>query len=106
LYFYMMAPRVGIDNPEAAPTAFFLSPNYPNPFNSSTLIEYGLPEPGSVKVDIFDILGRKVQTLVDGTQPAGYHQVTWKADKVPSGLYFYRIQAGEKTQTRKCLLMK
>jgi hypothetical protein len=106
LHFYALAPRVGIDDPEAIPSAFFLSPNYPNPFNSSTLIEYGLQSPGPVKIDIFDILGRKVQALADETQAAGYYQVTWKADNVPSGIYFYRIQAGEKTQTRKCLLLK
>jgi flagellar hook assembly protein FlgD len=59
-----------------------------------------------VKVDIFDILGRKIQTLVNESQAAGYHQVTWKADDVPSGMYFYRIQTGNNTQTRKCLLIK
>jgi hypothetical protein len=97
---------IGINDPEIPPTTFFLSPNYPNPFNASTMIEYGLPESGPVKVDIFDILGRKIQTLVDETQSAGYHQAIWKADNVPSGTYFYRIQTGEKSQTKKCLLLK
>jgi hypothetical protein len=96
----------GINDNQSHPTTFFLAPNYPNPFNASTMIEYGLPESGPVQVEIFDILGRKIQTLVDETQSAGYHQLTWKADDVPSGTYFYRIQAGEKSQTKKCVLLK
>jgi hypothetical protein len=59
-----------------------VSPNYPNPFNASTLIEYGLPESGPVKVEIFDILGRKIQTLVNETQAAGYHQVIFGTAKI------------------------
>jgi hypothetical protein len=106
IFLYNLAPRVGVDNPEMTPTTFFLAPNYPNPFNASTMIEYSLPESGPVKVDIFDILGRKIQTLVDETQAAGFHQVAWNGDNLPSGTYFYRIQAGEKTQTKKCLLLK
>jgi hypothetical protein len=106
IHFYTLAPYVDIDNPEMTPAAFFLAPNYPNPFNGSTLIEYGLPESGPVKVDIYDILGRNIQTLVDETQSAGYHQAVWEADDVPSGTYFYRIQAGENSQTKKCLLLK
>lgn len=106
LYFYTLAPYIGINNQSLTPSSFFLSPNYPNPFNASTLIEYGLPESGPVEVEIFDILGRKIQTLVDETQAAGYHQVVWNGEHSPSGTYFYRIQAGEKSQTRKCLLLK
>jgi hypothetical protein len=106
IHFYALAPYVDINNPEITPTAFFLAPNYPNPFNASTMIEYGLPESGPVKVDIYDILGRKIQTLVDETQSAGYQQVVWNGEYSPSGTYFYRIQAGEKSLTQKCLLLK
>jgi hypothetical protein len=106
LKLLILAPGVDINISQITPSIFFLSSNYPNPFNASTMIEYGLPESGPVKVEIFDILGRKIQTLVDQTQSAGYHQVIWNGEGMPSGTYFYRIQAGEKTQTRKCLLLK
>jgi len=106
LRIFTLAPLIGINDPEFAPSSFFLAPNYPNPFNASTMIEYGLQETGPVKVEIFDILGRKVQTLVDETQAAGYHRVIWNGDDVPSGTYFYHIQAGDNSQTKKCLLLK
>jgi len=80
--------------------------NYPNPFNSSTVLRYALPAPSPVTIDIYDILGRKLLTLADGIQPAGSHQLLWDASEVPSGVYFYRLQAGGKTQTRKCMLVK
>ncbi len=106
IYFYSVVPNVDINNSSPIFSSFFLAPNYPNPFNASTMIEYGLPEPGPVKVEIFDILGRKIQTLIDETQSAGYHRVIWNGEDSPSGTYFYRIQAGEKSQTKKCLLLK
>jgi hypothetical protein len=106
IIFFQLAPRAHMSEGLTIPNTFFLSSNYPNPFNASTMIEYGLPESGPVKVEIFDILGRKIQTLVDETQAAGYHQVVWNGEDAPSGTYFYRIQAGEKSQTKKCLLLK
>ncbi|MEE9552942.1 MAG: T9SS type A sorting domain-containing protein [candidate division Zixibacteria bacterium] len=91
---------------EILPTDFILSQNYPNPFNASTLIEYGLPNSSDVTIEIFDILGRKVETLIQGEQQAGYHQVTWDASEISSGMYFYRIQAGKYVETKKMLLLK
>ena len=88
------------------PRVFILSQNYPNPFNASTIIQYRLPEGSSVTIDIYDILGRSVETLVQGEQPAGYHQVIWNADEASSGFYFYRIQAGEHVETRRMVLLK
>ena len=85
---------------------YSIGQNYPNPFNASTSIQYSLPEASHVKVDIFDILGRKVATLVDEAQPAGRHQVVWQSNDQPSGTYFYRIQAGEHFDTRKMVLLK
>ena len=80
--------------------------NYPNPFNSSTVLRYALPAPSPVTIDIYDILGRKLLTLADGIQPAGSHQLLWDASEVPSGVYFYRLQAGQVSQTRRMMLIK
>ena len=88
------------------PGDFALFQNYPNPFNATTVIRYSLPQASNVKIAIYDLLGRKVETLVQGEQPAGYHQATWNADEASSGLYFYRIQAGEYAETRKMVLLK
>ncbi len=88
------------------PMQYLLSQNYPNPFNASTLIEYSLPSVADVTVEIYDILGRRVETLVEGEQQAGHHQVVWDASEISSGMYFYRIQAGEFVESKKMLLLK
>lgn len=88
------------------PLRCFLDQNYPNPFNASTTIYYGIPEPGHVELSIFNIGGQRVGRLVDGFQPAGRHQVTWRADGMASGFYLYRIHAGEQSLTKKMLLLK
>ena len=88
------------------PMQFLLSQNYPNPFNATTVIQYNLPSASNVRIDIYDILGRKVETLVQGEQPAGYHQVVWDTEDISSGMYFYRIQAGEYAETRKMVVLK
>jgi hypothetical protein len=88
------------------PKRFVLRQNYPNPFNASTVISYGLPYMSHVTIDVYNILGRKIETLVDGQQSAGNHQVVWKAKGISSGMYFYRIQTGEFTETKKMLLLK
>jgi len=88
------------------PDYMVLSQNYPNPFNSSTLISYSLPHGSHVSIDIYDILGRHVQTLFDSQQQAGYHRELWQANNIPSGLYFYKLQAGDHTETRKMVLLK
>ncbi len=91
---------------QGSPSDISLGQNYPNPFNATTVIRYALPEPGEVKIEIFDILGRLVETLVDEKQQAGYHRVTWEASVYCSGMYFYRIQAGEFAGTRKIVLLR
>jgi hypothetical protein len=88
------------------PVQFSLLQNYPNPFNPITTIKYSLPTTSDIRLDIYDILGRKVATLVNNEQPAGNYQVTWNADNVTSGMYFYKIKAGGYTETRKMLLLK
>ncbi|MEE9554069.1 MAG: T9SS type A sorting domain-containing protein [candidate division Zixibacteria bacterium] len=79
---------------------------YPNPFNASTTIRYDLPNESEVRIEIYDLLGRNTKTLLAGTQPAGSHSIVWDAEDVSSGVYFYRIEAGDYNETRKCVLLK
>lgn len=88
------------------PGSFQVFQNYPNPFNAVTTIQYDLPQASVVNIDIYNILGRKVKTLISKIQPAGYHQVIWNADDISSGLYFYRIQVNDYIQSKKMLLLK
>lgn len=88
------------------PNRFALAQNCPNPFNAFTTIKYNLPKETDVTIDIYDIIGRKVETLVDKQQPAGYHHVVWDANDKSSGMYFYRIKTGDYTETKKMLLLK
>ncbi len=98
---------VGIDYPDIRlPEGFSLSQNYPNPFNAMTVIRYSLPEPSDVAIEIYDILGRKVETLMQGEQQAGYHRVVWNALDKSSGIFFFRIQAGDHSETRRMLLLR
>ncbi len=94
------------ESTDLLPTDFYTNPNYPNPFNASTTIEFALPEASEVTIDIYDLLGRKVETLFNTNKPAGVHQVLWNAEKNSTGMYFYRIQAGDNIVTRKMLLLK
>jgi hypothetical protein len=98
---------VGMDDKEIpTPDKFMLFQNYPNPFNATTVIRYSLPEPADVVIDIFDILGRRVETIIDERQKAGYHHVVWNCNRRSAGIYLYRIQAGDYGQTRKMVLLK
>ncbi|MCP4580140.1 MAG: T9SS type A sorting domain-containing protein [candidate division Zixibacteria bacterium] len=88
------------------PANFTLFPNYPNPFNASTTISYSLPSSSEVTLDIYDILGRKVQAFDKGIQLAGSHLLIWNAEGFSSGTYLYKITAGEIEQSRIMLLLK
>jgi hypothetical protein len=83
-----------------------LSQNYPNPFNPSTKIKYSVPNSSQVVIKIFDILGNEIETLVNEEKPAGTYEVTWYAEQLPSGVYFYQLRAGSFVQTKKMLLLK
>jgi len=82
------------------------SMNYPNPFNPTTTIRYRLVQGGHVRLAIYDVLGRQVATLVDANQQKGVHRVTFIASQLASGVYFYRLQVGNKVMVKKMLLMK
>lgn len=88
------------------PSQFSLLQNYPNPFNPSTTIEYKLPRNAFVVLKIFDVLGREVETLVNGRQNAGDHVAKFEGSDLPSGVYFFRLQAGTYTDTKKMVLLK
>lgn len=92
--------------PDLLPADFSITATYPNPFNASTTIEYALPTPAHVTLDVIDITGRNVRTLLDAEQPAGQHRLTFDADDLPSGLYFVRLTAPGRTDTRKIVLLK
>jgi hypothetical protein len=96
------------------PKSFTLQQNYPNPFNPTTKIKYTLPKSEKVKIEVFNLVGQKITTLINKQMPAGSHEVEFTAKNLPSGVYFYRIEAGDPStgsghrfqEVRKMLLMK
>jgi hypothetical protein len=90
----------------AIPKAYALTQNYPNPFNPSTEISFDLPQASHVNLTIYNVLGQKVQTLVDEQREAGSYTVTWDASPYSSGVYFYRISADNFSNTKKMLMLK
>ena len=88
------------------PASFNLAQNYPNPFNPRTTIRYTLPNAALTEVTVYDITGQRLRTLVDGRQSAGIHYIHFDATNLATGLYFYRLRAGDRTETRKMLLAK
>ncbi len=102
-----LTPLVGLQhNNDIIPSAYSLSQNYPNPFNPVTKIDFALPKTGIVKLVVYDLLGAEVTTLVNENMQAGFHNVTFNGDNLASGVYFYRITAGEFTDVKKMLLIK
>ena len=99
------------DNHQSQPHHFALVQNYPNPFNPVTTIEYSLPKRSRVTIDIFNIQGQKVKTLIDRNQSAGSYSITWDGvdafgNPAATGIYLYRLQAGDHGDTKKMLLLK
>jgi hypothetical protein len=90
----------------AAPRSFALEQNHPNPFNSSTLIRYALPGPGQVRLEVFDLLGRRVALLEEGRRESGPHQVVFAAGTLGNGLYLCRLTGDTWTRTKKMVLIK
>jgi hypothetical protein len=88
------------------PAEFALRQNYPNPFNPSTAIEFSIPKGQNVKLEIFDVLGRSVQTLINEYKEAGNYKVYFNASSLPSGVYLYKIESGLNSSVKKMILMK
>jgi hypothetical protein len=109
-------PVTGVESQPIAeiPQAYALHQNYPNPFNPSTAIEFALPQASFVNLKIYDLLGKEVATLVAEKLPAGKHQRVWEAKGLASGVYVYRLEAGDHStssgrglvQTRKLILLR
>jgi beta-glucanase (GH16 family) len=90
----------------SVPGAFALAQNYPNPFNPSTTIQYSVAAAARVQLEVFDLLGSRVATLVDGSLEAGTYTAAWDARTLPGGVYFYRMQAGGFSETKRLILQK
>jgi hypothetical protein len=95
----------------SVPTEFALGQNYPNPFNPVTIIRYQIPSVGAihelpVQLKMYDVLGREIATLVDGMQSPGYKSIQWDASRFTSGIYFYKLQAGQFSAIKKLVLLK
>jgi gamma-glutamylcyclotransferase (GGCT)/AIG2-like uncharacterized protein YtfP len=96
---------------EMIPDVYALHQNYPNPFNPVTTLRYDLPEDATVSIIIYDVMGRKVRSLINTTQSAGFRSIHWNAtndmgEPVSAGMYIYMIQAGNFTKTKKMVLLK
>lgn len=89
-----------------APAVFALEQNFPNPFNPTTSIKYSIPADQRVKLNVYNLLGENVMTLVNGTQKAGQHEVRFDASNLASGIYFYKLEAGSHSSIKKMMLMK
>jgi len=88
------------------PLTFALEQNYPNPFNPSTLIKYSVPEDGFVKLSVYNLIGEEISVLMNEMVEAGFYEVAFNAASLPSGTYFYRLQAGNTVQVKKMILLK
>jgi len=110
--FEIVVTRIAADVEQLAiPTTYALSQNYPNPFNAATAVNYALPENTDVVLEIYNLLGQKVVTLVDENQEAGYYSIIWDGMDddgvpVPTGVYLYKLRAGNFVETKKMVLLK
>ncbi|MDX9710892.1 MAG: right-handed parallel beta-helix repeat-containing protein [Ignavibacteriaceae bacterium] len=105
----ILQSRFGVNSGEGEkiiPDEYSLEQNYPNPFNPTTTIRYDLPKDGLVQLEVFDIIGRKITTLVNTHQSAGRYEVNFDASKLASGVYIYKLQSGEYTSSKKMMLLK
>ena len=105
-------PVTGIAEDDGlSPDNFFLYQNYPNPFNPETIIQYRLPRDSKIKINIYNLLGQKVSTLLSGNMLAGVHGVNWdgvdeRGKKVPSGVYIYRLEVAGNAVSKKMVLLQ
>lgn len=106
IYRFAGNPRTSAGQESPLPAAFGLDQNFPNPFNPATTIDFHIPVSASVRLEIFDVLGRKIASLVDGVRLAGHSRVTWDARDAASGVYFYRLSWLGGTITRNLVLAR
>jgi hypothetical protein len=111
LIFPAMGVATDVENDGLIPEEFNVSQNYPNPFNPSTTIKYAIPQQSFVTIKVYDIVGREVKTLVNTERSPGIYSVQWDGNnnfgsKVTSGIYLYRVVAGNFTQVKKMILLK
>jgi hypothetical protein len=99
-------PLAAVESKNDPPVALSLDQNYPNPFNPSTTIRYNLPSRSAVLLTVYNTVGQQVAILQNGEQEAGPHEVKFRGSGVPSGVYYYRIQAGRYVQTRTLVLLR
>ncbi|MDZ7717560.1 MAG: T9SS type A sorting domain-containing protein [Balneolaceae bacterium] len=107
--FELLIAATGVDGLTelgAIPDDFTLAQNYPNPFNPTTVISYQLPVRSEVRLEVYDMLGRNVATLVNGQVSAGRHTINFDARNLSSGVYLYRLVAGSQIMTRKLTILK
>jgi len=105
-YSYTYTPATAINEEFNSVYSYSLSNNYPNPFNPSTKIKYSIPNESKVIIKVYDVLGKEIETLVSEEKPAGTYEVTWYAENLPSGVYFYQLKAGSFVETKKMILLK
>jgi hypothetical protein len=103
---FFQAPVDVSENLNLRPESFQLFQNYPNPFNPSTTISFTIPNSEKVLLKVFDPLGREVVTLIDGYKSSGKYDVQFNAENFPSGIYFYKLNAGHFVSTKKMILLK
>ena len=104
--FDYVSPFTAVENLENDITSFKVNQNYPNPFNPSTTISYSIPASSFVALKVYDILGNEIATLVDAKKPVGSYEVKFDAVSLTSGIYFYRLQAGDFVETKKMVLLR
>ncbi|MDH3267505.1 MAG: T9SS type A sorting domain-containing protein [Ignavibacteria bacterium] len=104
--FCNLPVEVEIEDDSEIPEEFSLSQNYPNPFNPSTTISFAIPKQEFVSLKVFDVLGRRVEVLMNEIKAAGYYEINFNSGKLPSGTYIYEIRAGNFVQTKKMVLLK
>ena len=91
---------------ERVSTIYELFSNFPNPFNPSTKIKFALPKPETVTIEVYNIIGQKIQTLLNKPMPAGYHEVEFNGQNLSSGIYLYRIETGQWQDIKKMVLIR
>jgi len=106
VYAYNLITITSVGDGGELPSTFRLFQNFPNPFNPSTTIKYALPERASVRLSVYDVLGREVMTLVQQEQEAGVYSAEFRGDGLTSGVYYYRLTAGRYNEVRKMIMLK